>query len=121
MAGLEAFRNTIDGRLVDARDTFESYDPYTGTAWAAIPRGNAADVDAAVDAARRAFLTGPWSTTTPSARGKLLVRLADLIAENAERLAEEAGRAADPPVHPLKERRIGSQSRHQWTGTGNSG
>ncbi len=87
MAGLEAFRNTIDGRLVDARDTFESYDPYTGTAWAAIPRGNAADVDAAVDAARRAFLTGPWSTTTPSARGKLLVRLADLIAENAERLA----------------------------------
>jgi len=87
MAGLETFRNTVDGKLIDARDTFESYDPYAGKPWAAIPRCNAADVDAAVDAARRAFLTGDWPEMTPSARGRLLTRLADLIAENAERLA----------------------------------
>jgi aldehyde dehydrogenase (NAD+) len=87
MPELVKFRNTVDGKFVDARETFESFDPYTGAPWAAIPRCNANDVDAAVGAARRAFLTGEWSGMTPSARGKLLVRLADLIAENAERLA----------------------------------
>jgi len=86
MAELESFRNTVDGKPVPVRETFESFDPYTGMAWASIPRGNAGDVDAAVDAAARAF-AGEWSRITASARGRVLVRLADLIAENAERLA----------------------------------
>lgn len=86
MAELAAFRNIVDGRPVPVRDTFESFDPYTGKAWASIPRGDAGDVDAAVDAASRAF-AGEWSRITATARGRLLVRLADLIAENAERLA----------------------------------
>jgi len=86
MAELESFRNIVDGRPVPVRETFESFDPYTGKAWASIPRGAAGDVDAATDAAARAF-AGEWSRITASARGRLLVRLADLIADNAERLA----------------------------------
>ncbi len=65
---------------------FDTENPYTGEAWARIARGNAADVDAAVSAARAAF--EGWSGLTASRRGQLLRRLADLIIENAPRLAE---------------------------------
>ena len=67
--------------------TFESFDPFTGKPWALIPRCNAADVDRAVTAASEAFRSKEWRGLTASARGKLMVRLADLIAANAERLA----------------------------------
>jgi aldehyde dehydrogenase (NAD+) len=58
--------------------------------WARIPRGAAADVDRAVRAAHEAFETGPWGRLSPSVRGALLVRMADLIVEHADRLAELA-------------------------------
>ena len=67
---------------------FESYNPFTGKPWALIPRGTAADADRAVEAAHDAFTSGDWPTLTPTARGALLRRLGDLIAENGERLAE---------------------------------
>jgi (Z)-2-((N-methylformamido)methylene)-5-hydroxybutyrolactone dehydrogenase len=51
------------------------------------PSCTAADADKAVAAAHAAFRSGPWRSLTPTARGKLLARLADLIAANAERLA----------------------------------
>ncbi len=68
--------------------TFESKDPFSGKAWAVLPRGDAGDVDMAVRAAHSAFTSGPWAQMTASDRGLLLYRLADLIAQNAERLAE---------------------------------
>jgi aldehyde dehydrogenase (NAD+) len=68
--------------------TFESKDPFSGKAWAVLPRGDADDVDMAVRAAHDAFTSGPWAQMTASDRGLLLYRLADLIAQNAERLAE---------------------------------
>ncbi|MER1968986.1 aldehyde dehydrogenase [Castellaniella sp. GW247-6E4] len=68
-------------------DYFDTENPYTGAAWARIARGNAADVDAAVAAAKAAF-EGPWGKLTASRRGQLLRRLADLVIENAPRLAE---------------------------------
>lgn len=67
---------------------FDTENPYSGEAWAQIARGNEADVNAAVAAASQAFEHGPWSTTTATRRGQLLRRLADLIIENAPRLAE---------------------------------
>ena len=78
----------IGGEWVDARSqaTFESINPYTGQPWATIPRAGAEDVDAAVRAARGAFATG-WGTTTGTERARLLRRLADLIASNADRIA----------------------------------
>ena len=63
-------------------------DPYTGRAWARVARGNAADADAAVQAAHRAFNQGSWPALTASERGRLLWRLGDLIVANAPRLAE---------------------------------
>ena len=66
---------------------FASENPFTGQAWAQIPRGGADDVDKAVKAAWEAF-RGPWRSMTASARGAVLRKFGDLVAENAERLAE---------------------------------
>jgi acyl-CoA reductase-like NAD-dependent aldehyde dehydrogenase len=80
----------IDGAALDpaSGDWFESDDPYTAQPWALIPRGNAVDVDRAVQAAHRAFTAGPWSTMTATDRGLLMHRVGDLIARDAKRLAE---------------------------------
>jgi (Z)-2-((N-methylformamido)methylene)-5-hydroxybutyrolactone dehydrogenase len=88
-ASLKRYRMLIGGEWVDARsgETFETVNPYTGRPWALIPRAGAEDVDAAVRAARAAFDAGPWRRTTAVERGRLLRRLAELIAENAERIA----------------------------------
>ncbi|RWB15051.1 MAG: aldehyde dehydrogenase [Mesorhizobium sp.] len=82
------FRNFIDGRFDEPSATFDSVDPSTGAPWAKMPAASEADVDRAVEAAHRALRSGPWRTMTASARGKLLVRLGDLVAANAGRLAE---------------------------------
>jgi aldehyde dehydrogenase (NAD+) len=89
MTDLPRYLNTIGGKGVESADgaTLETFDPYTGQPWAKIPRCAAADVDAAVGAARQAFNDPKWRGLTPTARGKLLVRLADLISGDAERLA----------------------------------
>jgi aldehyde dehydrogenase (NAD+) len=79
----------IDGeeRVPQSGLWLETQNPYTGEAWAEIPRGDARDVDAAVQAAHRALTAGPWAELTATARGALLHRLGDLIARDAERLA----------------------------------
>lgn len=84
---LVAFRNTIGGQLRSATETFDSYDPFTGKPWAAIPKCTKADVDEAVAAAKAAFRSPEWAGLTPTARGKLLVKFADMLAANADRLA----------------------------------
>lgn len=84
---LTGFQNTVGGRLQTVSATFESFDPFTGKPWAAIPLDGPEEVAAAVAAAKAAFRSPEWRGLTPSARGKLLVRLADLIAQNAERIA----------------------------------
>ena len=80
----------IDGKMVGAASgkTFPVYNPATGTLIANVPEGDKADVDLAVAAARRAFDSGRWSAVSPSERGKLLWRLADLIERDLEELAE---------------------------------
>lgn len=67
---------------------FDTENPFTGKVWAQIPKCNADDVDRAVKAAYAAFDTGPWAEMTASNRGALLRKLGDLIAENAELLAD---------------------------------
>ena len=54
----------------------------------AVPAGQPADIDAAVIAARQAFDSGPWSRVKPAERERLLLRLADLMEQNARTLAE---------------------------------
>ena len=80
----------IDGRDTDpaSKKWFDTVNPFTAEPWAQIAQGSAEDVDAAVQAAHRAFTSGPWSQTTPTQRGALLRRVADLITRDAQRLAE---------------------------------
>ena len=82
------FQQYIDGVFEDGKARYQSLDPATGEAWAEMPEAREDDVDRAVAAARRAFASGPWPALTATARGKLLARLADLVAANAGRLAE---------------------------------
>jgi (Z)-2-((N-methylformamido)methylene)-5-hydroxybutyrolactone dehydrogenase len=85
-----AFLNLLNGVEVPAAagDTLESFDPFQGQPWATVPRCGGQDVNRAVDAAAAAFRSGAWRRLTATARGKLLVRLADLIEANAEGLAD---------------------------------
>ncbi|WP_144379090.1 aldehyde dehydrogenase [Mesorhizobium amorphae] len=85
---MDRFQHYIDGAFEDAAHSFESLDPATGKAWAVMPEAREAEVERAVAAAHRALHEGPWPQMTASARGKLLYRLADLVAEHAGRLAE---------------------------------
>lgn len=87
---MQTYQHFIGGEYVDPASGiwFDSFDPYTGQPWARIPQGTAADVDRAVSAASRAMQEGPWGGMTASQRGKLMVRLADLVEQNAERLAQ---------------------------------
>ena len=85
---LPRFQLFIDGRFADATETFESVDPATERPWALIPAVGPEDVNRAVEAAHRALSEPAWARLTATARGKLLARLADLVAEHAPRLAE---------------------------------
>ncbi|MBQ4825102.1 aldehyde dehydrogenase [Leisingera sp. HS039] len=85
---MQTFQQYIGGAFEDAGSTFESLDPATGGPWAQMPSASVADVDRAVRAAEAAFFSAEWAGMTATQRGKLLMRLADLVAENAPRLAE---------------------------------
>lgn len=77
----------IDGQWVDAKDgeTFETYNPANGELLATCANAGKEDVDLAVDAAWKAFET--WKNVTPQEKSNLLLKIADLIDENAEKLA----------------------------------
>lgn len=87
---LPRFEHYVDGQSLApmAGAYLPTEDPYTGQVWAQVARGDARDVDAAVAAARRAFAAGTWPRLTASERGRLMWRAADLIAANAQALAE---------------------------------
>lgn len=82
-------RAFIDGAYCDAAggETFLSINPATGETVAAVAHCQGADVDRAVSAARRAFDGGAWSRAAPEERKAVLLRLAELVRENAEELA----------------------------------
>ncbi len=84
----QRFQHFIGGEFHDAAETFESVDPSTEQPWAVMPAASGEDVDRAVQAAHRALFAPEWANLTPTGRGKLLVRLGDLVAEHADRLAE---------------------------------
>ncbi len=84
---MQQFQQYIGGVFSNGSAQFESRDPATGRVWAMMPEARTDDVNAAIDAAQAAFHAPAWAGMTASARGKLLLRLADLIAENAQSLA----------------------------------
>lgn len=86
---MKRYQLRIAGQACDPKSAtwFETQNPYTGETWAEIPRGDAGDVDAAVQAAHQALTSGPWAEMTPTQRGALMRKLGDLIARDAVTLA----------------------------------
>ncbi len=74
----ETYQMFIDGDYCDASDggRFTSTNPATEEVWASFPEATAEDVDRAVEAAHRAFTTGPWPGMSANERGKVLKRIA---------------------------------------------
>src|SRR5437764_4928025 len=81
-------KNFVGGEWVDAAEggTMEVLNPATGETIAEVPSGTQADVDRAVEAAKKAL--PEWLETTPGERAEALLKLADAIEDNAEELAE---------------------------------
>src|SRR6202522_377697 len=82
----QARQALIDGRWQDAQsgETFEVFNPSNESVIARVADCKQADVDLAVAAARKAFDRGPWPRMSPSARGRILWKIGDLILENLE-------------------------------------
>ncbi len=79
----------IDGKWVDSVSgkTFDTLNPATEEAITSIAEGDSADIDLAVTAARKAFEDGPWGKTDARERGRILLRIMDLIEKNKGELA----------------------------------
>ena len=80
----------INGKWVAAASgkTFEVTNPATGGVIAHVAEADKADIDAAVQAARKAFESAPWATMTPSERSKILWRIGELILKHRDEFAE---------------------------------
>ncbi len=93
-------RLLIDNEWAEAQSgkRFAVFDPATSQQIAEVAEADAADVDLAVAAARRAFDGGEWARMKPSARGQLLWRLADLMEAHADELAEIESLDNNKPV-----------------------
>src|SRR5271167_3875069 len=99
-ADVTTYQLYINGEWVSSRSnkTFPVYEPSTEEVFAQVPDANAEDVNLAVAAARAAFDEGPWSTTTPQERGRVLFRLAERIRKEAGALAELEARNSGKPI-----------------------
>ncbi|MFO1494365.1 MAG: aldehyde dehydrogenase [Lysobacterales bacterium] len=89
------FRAPASGRYLPVTE------PATGKVYAEVPDSTTLDVDAAVSAAHAA--RSAWSATAPSARARLLRRLADLIESRLDALAEEESRDTGKPVRVARQ------------------
>jgi phenylacetaldehyde dehydrogenase len=97
-------RLLIDGEWVApvAGGTIAVFDPATEEQIAAVAAADAADVDLAVAAARRAFEGGAWRRLSGAARARLIWRLSDLLLENADELAELETLDNGKPMHDTR-------------------
>lgn len=102
---MTSIKHFIGGRWTDSADgrTFETRDPHDGSLLAEVARGGAADGEAAITAARRAFDEGPWPRMTPKQRAAILHRLADKVDEHRDELAmletRDGGKAISQTSH----------------------
>ena len=89
MSSIQQFQMYIDGQFVPSVTgaQFESLNPATGKPWALVPEAGIDDVNAAVNSARYAFDKGIWGKLTGTERARLLRKLGDIIARDAELLA----------------------------------
>lgn len=95
---MEIIQNYINGKLAEAENgqSFDNYNPANGKVYGQIPDSTQADIQSAVDAASAAFPV--WSTTSRENRSNLLLKIADLIDANHDRLAAAESRDNGKPV-----------------------
>jgi betaine-aldehyde dehydrogenase len=97
---MKTYQLYVNGEYVDATSTatIDVIDPSTTDVIAKVPDANAQDVDRAVQAARAAFDEGPWKDATAQDRGRVLLKLADIVRQRADELAEIETRNSGKPI-----------------------
>ena len=95
---MKALKNFVNGKYVDSKSgkTTELINPATGKAFATAPNSNEADIDAALQAAAAAF--PGWRDSTPSVRQKALLKIADALEANAEKLVAIESENCGKPI-----------------------
>jgi len=102
----DALQNYVDGKWVDAIDgeRFDVFNPATGEVIATAPHSKRADVDAAVTAARRTFDDGAWwPGVAARERGRILIRAAEIVRREHERLARMESLDSGKPIDDGRE------------------
>src|SRR5918999_6472809 len=91
-------KNFVGGEFVDAVEggTAEVLNPATGETIAEVPNGTQADVDRAVEAAKKAL--PEWRETTPQERAEMLLKLADALEEHSDELAAVESQTVGKPL-----------------------
>jgi betaine-aldehyde dehydrogenase len=97
---MKTYQHYINGEFVAPQGsaTIDVIDPSTTEVIAKVPDGLASDVDRAVAAARAAFDEGPWKDTTAQDRGRALFKLAQIVRDRADELAELETRNSGKPI-----------------------
>src|SRR5436190_10295849 len=105
----ETYNLVLDGELAEAAsgETFDSIDPSTGEVFASVAKAGAEDVQRAVEAARRAFDEGPWPRMKGRERAAALLKVADLVKQNASALADLEARDAGHTIRMAKNADVG--------------
>jgi betaine-aldehyde dehydrogenase len=95
---VKALQNFVNGKFVDSKSgkTTELVNPATGKVFATAPNSNEADIDAALQAAAAAF--PGWRDSTPSVRQKALLKIADALEANAEKLVAIESENCGKPI-----------------------
>ena len=95
---VSSYKNVVGGEWVDSAsgETMEVLNPATGEMIAEVPRGTKEDADRAVEAAKKAL--PEWLETTPAERAEVLLKLADLLDDHAEELAELESQNVGKPL-----------------------
>ena len=105
----DTYQLVIGGDVADAAsgETFESIDPSTGQPFGEVAKAGREDVERAVQAARTAFDEGPWPRMKGRERAAAMLKVADLVKQNAGRLADLEVRDGGHTVRMAKNADIG--------------
>ncbi|MEL6358757.1 MAG: aldehyde dehydrogenase family protein, partial [Bacteroidota bacterium] len=103
MAQSDIVKNYINGELVAplSGQYLDLYEPATGAVYSQVADSGEADVESAFESAQAAFSS--WSESSSSDRSKVLSRIADLIDENLDMLAEAEARDNGKPFWLAKQ------------------
>ncbi len=100
MEKLEFYGLSIDGKRVPSSDEKEIklYDPANGKEYARVAQATVGDVEKTVHVAYSRFVKGPWKSMNSRSRGQLLQRIANLIRDKSEYLAQIESKNVGKPI-----------------------